>query len=105
VLLALVVLMAVPPTQCLREDEVDCEEAVQHMKNCCPTFSPTAVQCYYNDTCGVTYPDLTPAESRCILDASCRELAESDICGRVTSRSQGAEAPETTTGLDGEVCP
>jgi len=103
--LAFVVIMAVPATQCLREDEVDCEEAVKYMLDCCPGFNRNSVQCVYSDICGITYPDLTPSESRCILDASCHELASNKICARVSARGADAADPETPSGLGGKVCP
>jgi hypothetical protein len=97
--------MGVPATQCLRPDEVDCEEAVAHMLDCCPAFDRSAVQCVYNDVCGISYPDLTPAESECILDESCEELVANKICDRVRTRSADAGDPETRSGLGGKVCP
>src|SRR5262249_34558314 len=100
-----VVAMCVPATQCLRNDEVDCEEAVKHMIDCCPGFDRGVVQCVYNDVCGVSYPDLTPDESTCILDASCNALVNDGICKSVQQRSARSNDPETPEGLTGQVCP
>src|SRR5262249_3541736 len=79
--------MCLPATQCLRNDEVDCEEAVQHMIQCCPGFNPNAIQCEYYNGCDLSYPDLTTRESSCILDTSCTGLRNNGICARVQSRS------------------
>jgi hypothetical protein len=97
--------MALPATQCLRQDEVECEEAVKYMMDCCPGFDRSAVQCVYADMCGISYPDLTPSESSCILDSSCSELLSNKICERVGKRSADAGNPETPSGIGGKVCP
>ena len=103
--LGFVLLMAVPATQCLREDELECEEAVKRLMDCCPGFDVNAVQCTYVDVCGVSYPDLTPSESVCILDSSCSELVSNKVCERVPARSSDAGDPERPSGLGGTVCP
>jgi hypothetical protein len=102
--LAFIVFMTVPATQCLRQDEVECEEAVAYLIECCPGFDHGVVRCEYQTTCGVTYPDLTTRESQCILDASCEELRQHDLCNRVVARSAANYDPETPSGLEPELC-
>jgi hypothetical protein len=101
----LVVAMALPATQCLRQDEVECEEAVAHMADCCEDFDRSAVVCRYSDYCGVSYPDLRPSESQCILDRSCDSLREDGICEAVVRRSQTGASSSNDGYPEGEVCP
>jgi hypothetical protein len=99
-------LLCVPATQCLRNDEVDCEEAVEHMVNCCPGFPATALNCDFYEGCGTRgFPDLTPSESACIIGSTCSDLSRNGICDRVRHRSSDAGNPETPSGLGGVVCP
>jgi hypothetical protein len=100
-----VLAMCLPATQCLRNDEVDCEEAVKRMEDCCPGFNHDAVQCVFNDGCGISYPDLTPGESSCIIGASCNALLGAGVCQRVEQRSAHSNDPEMPEGLAGEICP
>ncbi|HEX7671104.1 MAG TPA: hypothetical protein VF395_16025, partial [Polyangiaceae bacterium] len=76
-----------------RQDEVECEEAVAELVECCPGFDRSAVYCQYNDVCGVSYPDLAPDESECILDKKCSQIRGKRICERVVAR--GADAKKT----------
>lgn len=106
--LVLVVALALPATQCLRQDEVECEEAVAHLADCCDDFDRSAVDCQYSDYCGTSYPDLRPGESQCILDRSCDDIRKGDLCERVMSRPRNS----TDDLIDwdasypvGEVCP
>lgn len=108
VLLAVIMASAVPATQCLRQDEVECEEAIATLLDCCPAFDRNTLSCTYTDGCGITYPDLTPGESECIFDKSCSELRARGICERVVAR--GAYANRTghhgpDTGGDGGTNP
>jgi len=105
----MILAMAIPATQCLRQDEVQCEEAVAHMADCCDDFDRTVVDCSYSDYCGVSYPHLSPAESECILDQSCESLRSKNICNDVLERSRGADSTGALDWydgyLEGEVCP
>ena len=71
----------------LREDEFECEQAVSHMRGCCPaTFDPTKVSCSYDEGgCGTntTYPSLGVDDSKCIEDKSCDQILESGLCDTV----------------------
>jgi hypothetical protein len=66
----------------IREDELQCEEAVAHVMGCCEPFKPK-VRCeYVKGGCAEesTYPDLSVQESRCIRELSCSELRERGLC-------------------------
>ncbi|MEO8876013.1 MAG: hypothetical protein ABI461_10525, partial [Polyangiaceae bacterium] len=71
----------------LREDEFECEQAVNHLKGCCAaTFDPTKVSCAFDEGgCGdnATYPSLGVDDSKCIEDKSCDAILESGLCDRV----------------------
>ena len=90
----------------LRQDELDCEEAVSHLDECCPGFQATSrIQCMYDDQgCGnVTEPAIPEDVSSCIRNESCEELATAGgVCDRVTA----AQASITPGGpLTSAVCP
>jgi hypothetical protein len=86
---ALVVLVALAPlllgSSDLREDEFECEQAVNHLKGCCPaSFDPTKVACDYETGCGsTTYPALGVDDSKCIEEKSCDQILASGLCGTV----------------------
>lgn len=72
-----------------REDEIECEQAVVRLRDCCPGFHASQVDCTYNsqancagDVVGHVYPALALDESRCIQRKTCGELVDTDICMR-----------------------
>jgi hypothetical protein len=72
----------VTPAPGLREDEVQCEEAVAHVQSCCSTFTSN-VSCTFVDrgACEAsTYPDFTPDESRRVQALACHEVVDSGLC-------------------------
>lgn len=75
----------------LREDELDCEEAVAHLASCCPNYDPTQIACKYSSTCGITLPALSVEESRCILDLSCDHVVQAGLC----ESTEGLSSPHT----------
>jgi hypothetical protein len=92
-------------TQCMREDEVECEEAVASLADCCQGFDITKVDCHYTSGCGESFPDLTPADSECILDKSCSEILAQDICKKVQDRAAAARPYSSNdAALAVEVC-
>ena len=109
ILVAIILATMVPATQCMREDEVECEEAVQSLVDCCPGFDHRSVRCEYQDTCGITYPDFTPGESQCIFEKSCSQIVQAKICDRVHTRAIRAHGPDYTeahdAGISATVCP
>lgn len=70
---------------CIRQDEFSCEEAVQHLQDCCaPSTVVTQVDCTYDPgtSCNPpSYPWPPVAVSLCIQNASCAELLSSGSCG------------------------
>ncbi len=69
----------------LRQDEIDCEQAVSYLEGCCPAASLRPVACVRNDGCFVdVYPDLSIAESQCILATSCQDAIAHGVCDRLS---------------------
>lgn len=67
-----------------REDELECEQAIAHLVDCCPDFPAGSVQCVYDEGCGtVTETALSVAESRCIERKSCDDVRASGLCEKV----------------------
>ncbi len=84
VLCALALLLPRPaaPESEIREDEVECEEAVAHLVQCCPGFDPTKVNCEYlapQGCSGGRQPELDVDTSRAIRRLACAEV-ESTWC-------------------------
>jgi hypothetical protein len=92
----------------VRQDEFDCENAVAHLRQCCPGFNPSAVQCNYIPAQGcddtTTYPEYDIVESDCIRAESCSALIATGVCDRATRRS-GQPYAGTSTHSPGAVCP
>jgi hypothetical protein len=67
--------------------ELECEEAVKHLIDCCPDDSAIRqVSCYVSRYCGSTTPELPGPQARCLRDSSCDDLYASGACS----------APKTT---------
>lgn len=94
----------------LRQDELDCEEAVSVLEGCCPGFQSSELQCVYQapQGCGpTTYPAITEDESTCIRGESCSLLVSSGVCARAQQArayTQGNDSP-TEDGQPAQVCP
>ena len=84
-MLALVVFGSAAFVQCgFRQDEVECEEAVRYLSDCCAGFAPTRIRCAYEGGCdGDILPDVPVAESQCILAKSCDEIRKEHVCERL----------------------
>jgi hypothetical protein len=78
----------------LRQDELDCEQAVAHLKECCPDFVGATIACEFSDGCGTTDPALSIDESHCILALECAALVKSGIC----DKTRDLESPHTEDG-------
>jgi hypothetical protein len=71
-----------------REDEVDCERAVIHLRDCCGGSDVTLDCTYANhvDCNGTTtdrdYPALSTDDSQCLMRTSCADLIARDVCKR-----------------------
>jgi hypothetical protein len=67
----------------LREDELQCEEAVAHLMECCDDFNASEVRCIYErGDCGseTVHPDLSVEQSRTIRRLSCAEVRARGLC-------------------------
>ena len=70
----------------IRQDEFICENAVAHLTDCCPGFSPSTIECHYDTSClGTTYPELDETQGECILGESCAALGANGVCARVAA--------------------
>jgi hypothetical protein len=82
-LLVLALLGSVGFLQCgFRRDEVECEEAVRHVADCCGV-KQIAVDCTYQEGCDripERLPDLSSEKSESLLDTSCKDLADGSVC-------------------------
>jgi hypothetical protein len=60
----------------IREDELRCEEAKQHLQDCCGESNEPIDCTYYPPGCDSNekLPDLDVAEAVCIRDKSCDDL-------------------------------
>jgi hypothetical protein len=68
----------------LRQDELDCEDAVAYLQGCCPDFAGATVACVHDTGCGSTRQTaLSIEESQCILAESCDQIVASRLCERV----------------------
>jgi hypothetical protein len=79
------VVLALFGTRCtggMREDEVECEQAVSKLTQCCPGFDPGRLHCEYSDACGTTWPEYTINDSHCIESESCKTLQQTGVCDR-----------------------
>jgi hypothetical protein len=88
----------------IREDEFQCENAVAHLKACCPVFNAMGVACNYGTGCGVTvYPVLDVQQSKCIERESCDTIRKTGLCEAVAALSDlpGSDA----AGSGPTVCP
>ena len=99
-LLALFVGGSVGGAATFREDEIECEETIAKLTQCCSDADFRQVSCDYVDAChSTTETDLSPDESRCIRELSCSEIVERGVCGAVIER---ASTPQIEAG---SVCP
>jgi hypothetical protein len=90
----------------LRQDELDCEEAVSVLEGCCPDFAGSSVQCVETDSCnGATYPAISEDDSACIRRESCAELVSSGVCQRAQqAQPYGINDPDASE-TPAQVCP
>ena len=66
--------------------ELECEEAVKHLQDCCGATAGIAnVSCYAERGCGSSVPALDPNRAVCLRDASCETLRASGACANPIS--------------------
>lgn len=70
-----------------REDEIDCEQAVVHLTDCCPGFVASKINCEYDEhrdcsdsLVSTQYPALDTDESDCLRGKTCEELVADGLC-------------------------
>jgi hypothetical protein len=97
----------------LRADVLACEDAVAHLRDCCPAASQLRCRYLYeyhdNTSCdgsGESYsiqvrPDLSETESICITSKSCSELAAIGVCDRASRVVSGRYGYNGTPRSDG----
>jgi hypothetical protein len=86
-LLLLVCSLRVSSPAAIREDEIDCEEAVAHLADCCPSFAAQKFNCEHlaPQACEGGYePDIDVPTSRLIRSLSCAETEEGHWCSYPT---------------------
>lgn len=78
----LVVLSSRARSDELREDVFMCEDAVARIAGCCPRFDPSSIQCVYSQGCSsTTTPQFSTDTARCVVHASCDDIAKGPVCG------------------------
>jgi len=76
-------------TGALDEDEVLCEEAIEHLRDCCTSFIAPNVCGDSDGYCGMV-TTLSRSESECIMDLDCGPRAE-EVCGRIEALQEGLD--------------
>jgi hypothetical protein len=91
----------------LRQDELDCEEAVAYLQGCCPDFAGATVACAHDSGCGTTVETaLSIDESQCIVAQSCNQIVASGICDKVKNLpSPTMDSINGTSTSHPPVCP
>lgn len=91
-----------PPATAFEQDQVECEEAVAHLVECCPELRPEWFFCERLEPfsgCGdAREPDIDLEKSRVIRGRSCAELRDADWCS--WARKVAAQEP-SGQGSDG----
>jgi hypothetical protein len=64
----------------LRQDEIDCEEAVAYLQGCCPDFGGATITCVSESGCAPSQPALSVTDSQCIVARSCAEVIATGLC-------------------------
>jgi hypothetical protein len=78
---ALLSLLLLGGAEGVDKSELECEEAVKHLIDCCPSDAQAKlVDCYAGRVCDNRRPDLSSAQSACITGASCDDLFASGAC-------------------------
>ncbi|HEX3598447.1 MAG TPA: hypothetical protein VHU80_25240 [Polyangiaceae bacterium] len=86
-----------------RQDELDCEQAVRYLSECCPGFDPMSVACTFSGGCErTTVPDLPTDQSECILSKSCDALVSARICDELTALENGPLHQEAEDGQNSD---
>ena len=63
------------------QDELECEQAVSHLAECCPGFQTQRLVCATEGGCGShTSPSLDIGDSECLNRLDCNELRLGGYC-------------------------
>jgi hypothetical protein len=90
----------------LREDELECEQAVSHLVDCCSEFPASAVNCEYSDEgCSVIPTGFSIEESHCIEQESCESLRSDGLCDRIARLAVDGGLEPTDAEPAPSVCP
>jgi hypothetical protein len=90
--LGLAIAGGIPAAHGFRQDEVECEEALARLEECCPGFDASLVRCDYLESCeDTTYPSITPSESQCLRDLSCDVIRQKRACDAIAARGSGSD--------------
>lgn len=84
----------------LREDELECEETMVHVEDCCPTFHLN-VGCTYSDGCGHQEPDLRVNQSECIRKLDCDQIVAGKVCERLAAINGATTSSGTGASFTG----
>ena len=94
----------------IRQDQLECEEAVTKLDECCSHFDSSPIQCIFTQGCDdTTYPDLDIPTSECIRGESCATIVASGVCARALAahptQSEGDDDPGELGPATVGVCP
>src|SRR5438128_558379 len=70
----------------ISNEQLQCEEAVARLEDCCPSFEPGRFTCDPNG-CNGLLPSVNEPAAQCIRDRSCAQLQSSGACGRLIAIS------------------
>jgi hypothetical protein len=93
-------LLAVRCDSGLREDELECERAAIHVRDCCPEVPSRAFDCQYiaPDSCGGgSDPDVNADEGRCLRETSCATLRAGGTCASIAKIGAAGGSTSSST--------
>lgn len=86
--LTLGVLVGITAEGGVRKDELECENAVQHLADCCGAQFTAQLDCsFVQGGCGAPnkYPELSAARSACIESMTCADVRQMGACTNWTT--------------------
>ncbi len=89
----------------LSQEELDCEEAVAYLEDCCPGFSGSRLSCAYGAGCSSAGPAIHSDESQCLRAQSCSTLLKRGVCQRFEPATSSLPADAQAEGPSPELCP
>jgi len=85
----------------IRDEELQCEEAVSRLEECCTNLSAGRFSC--DPGCNSSV-DLTERASACVRDRSCEELSSRGICTNMIRLANEPFPSSATAELEQEAC-